>query len=82
MKVTIFGATGLLGRECLSRCLEAGHEVRVLVRTASKLPAELRNRITIIEGGGLDPRAPMPHIGRLPSHRDKDRPGLGADAER
>jgi putative NADH-flavin reductase len=57
MKVTIFGATGLLGRECLSQCLEAGHEVRVLARTPSKLPAELRDRITIIEGDGLDPGA-------------------------
>jgi putative NADH-flavin reductase len=57
MKVTIFGATGLLGRECLSQCLEAGHEVTVLARTPSKLPAELRDRITIIEGDGLDPGA-------------------------
>ena len=57
MKVTIFGATGLLGRECLSQCLEAGHEITVLARTPSKLPAELRDRITIIEGDGLDPWA-------------------------
>jgi uncharacterized protein YbjT (DUF2867 family) len=57
MRVTIFGATGLLGRECLSQCLEAGHEVTVLARTPSKLPAELRDRITIVEGDGLDPRA-------------------------
>ncbi|MBW2275542.1 MAG: NAD(P)H-binding protein [Deltaproteobacteria bacterium] len=57
MKVTIFGATGLLGRECLSQCLEAGHEVTVLVRTPSKLPEGLRDRITIIEGDGLDPEA-------------------------
>ena len=57
MKVTIFGATGLLGRECLTQCLEAGHEVRVLARTPSKLPAELRDRISVIEGDGLDPAA-------------------------
>ncbi len=57
MKVTIFGATGLLGRECLSQCLEAGHEVTVLARTPSKLPPELRDGITIIEGDGLDPGA-------------------------
>ena len=57
MKVTIFGATGLLGRECLSQCLEAGHEVTVLARTPSKLPAELRDRVAIIEGDGLDPGA-------------------------
>ncbi len=57
MKVTIFGATGLLGRECLSQCLEAGHEVTVLVRTPDKLPAELRGQITVVEGDGLDEEA-------------------------
>jgi len=57
MKVTIFGATGLLGRECLSQCLEAGHEVGALLRSPAKLPAELRDRISVIEGDGLDPDA-------------------------
>lgn len=57
MKVTIFGATGLLGRECLSQCLEAGHEVTVLVRTPDKLPAPLRAQITVVEGDGLDDEA-------------------------
>jgi len=57
LKVTIFGATGLLGRECLSQCLDAGHEVTVLARTASKIPTELRERIAVIEGDGLDPVA-------------------------
>jgi putative NADH-flavin reductase len=57
MKVTIFGGTGLLGRECLTQCLEAGHEITVLVRTATKLPSELRDQITVIEGDGLDSEA-------------------------
>lgn len=57
MKITLFGATGLLGRECLSQCLEAGHEVTVLVRTPEKLPAELRARIRVVEGDGLDEEA-------------------------
>jgi putative NADH-flavin reductase len=57
VKVAIFGATGLLGRECLAQCLEAGHEVTVLVRTPSKLPADLRERITVVPGDGLDPDA-------------------------
>jgi len=57
LKVTIFGATGLLGRECLSQCLDAGHEVTLLARTASKIPTELRERIAVIEGDGLDPVA-------------------------
>jgi putative NADH-flavin reductase len=54
MKVTIFGATGALGLECTRQCLEAGHEVVVLARTPSKLPAELRDRVTVVEGDGLD----------------------------
>lgn len=57
MKITLFGATGLLGNECLSQCLEAGHQVTVLARTPSKLPAELRDRISIVQGDGLDAEA-------------------------
>ena len=54
MKIAIFGATGSLGRECLQQCLEAGHEVTVLARTPSKLPIDVRDRIQIVEGDGLD----------------------------
>jgi len=57
VKLSIFGATGALGRECLAQCLEAGHEVSVLARTPSKLPQELRGRIRIVEGDGLDAEA-------------------------
>lgn len=53
MNITLFGATGQLGRECLQQCLEAGHAVTVLVRSPGKLPAALRDRITVIEGDGL-----------------------------
>jgi len=55
MKVAIFGATGELGSECLSQCLEAQHDVTVLARTPSKLPLAVRDRIRIVEGDGLDP---------------------------
>ena len=54
MKVAIFGATGSLGSECLRQALEAGHEVTVLARTPSKLPAEVRDRIAIVAGDALD----------------------------
>ncbi len=53
MKIAIFGATGAVGHECLVQALEAGHEVSVLVRTPSKLPAELRERVRVVEGDGL-----------------------------
>ncbi len=57
MKITLFGATGMLGRELLSQCLDAGHEVTVLLRTPDKLPGELRTRVNVVEGDGLDPAA-------------------------
>ncbi len=53
MKITIFGSTGDLGRECLLQCLDAGHEVTALVRSPEKLPKNVRNRITIIKGDAL-----------------------------
>jgi putative NADH-flavin reductase len=53
MKVTLFGATGSLGRECLEQCLQAGHEVTVLVRSPDKLPAGLRHRVSVVKGDGL-----------------------------
>ena len=53
MKVTLFGATGSLGQECLKQCLEAGHTLTVLVRSPEKLPIALRDRITVIKGDGL-----------------------------
>ncbi len=54
MKITVFGATGALGTECLAQCLEARHEVTVLARTPAKLPRDVRNQITIVEGDALD----------------------------
>ncbi len=54
MKITLFGATGALGGECLTQALDAGHELTVLVRDANKLPAELRDRIQVVEGDALD----------------------------
>jgi putative NADH-flavin reductase len=53
MNVTLFGATGNLGRECLEQCLQAGHAVTVLVRSPDKLPAALRQQITVVQGDGL-----------------------------
>ncbi len=54
MKITIFGATGDLGNECLEQALEAGHEITVLARTPSKLPSGLASRVAVIEGDGLN----------------------------
>jgi len=56
MNLAIFGATGSLGGECVTQALEAGHDVRVLVRDAERLPAAVRDRVTVIEGDALDPK--------------------------
>ncbi len=55
MKVTILGATGQLGRECLKQCLESDHEVTVLVRTPGKLPEAVRAKVTVVQGDALSP---------------------------
>lgn len=53
MKIALFGATGAVGSECLAQAIDAGHDVRVLVRDANKLPEEYRDKIEIVEGNAL-----------------------------
>ena len=57
MQIMIFGATGALGQECASQCLDAGHDVSVYVRSPGKLGPEVRDRVTVHEGDGLDGKA-------------------------
>ena len=57
MNLTIFGATGALGSECLEQALEAGHDITVLVRSPEKLPTEVRVRATVLKGSALDAEA-------------------------
>jgi uncharacterized protein len=49
-RVVVLGAAGSLGRHVLRQALAAGHEVTVLVRTPSKLPAEERRRVAVHTG--------------------------------
>jgi putative NADH-flavin reductase len=42
MKLTIFAATGGIGRQILDQALGAGHEVTAVVRNPDKLPTQLR----------------------------------------
>ena len=53
MKVTLLGATGSVGQECLKQCLQAGHEVTVLLRSPEKLSPALRDKVTVVQGDGL-----------------------------
>ena len=55
MKLAIFGATGTVGSELLTQALNAGHDVRVLVRDPAKLPEH--NRLAVVQGNVKDPAA-------------------------
>lgn len=51
----VTGATGYIGGRLVPALLDAGHEVRCLVRTPSKLAdAPWRDRVTVVEGGVTD----------------------------
>jgi len=49
-RVLILGATGSLGHHVLRQALAAGHVVTVFVRTPSKLPQEVRERVSVHTG--------------------------------
>lgn len=46
-KILILGATGSLGRHVTQQAVSANHEVSALVRTPSRLPAELREKVAV-----------------------------------
>lgn len=55
MKIALIGATGRTGIHALTAALDRGHDVRVLVRDPSKLPAEARDRVSVVIGDSTDP---------------------------
>jgi hypothetical protein len=46
-RILILGATGSLGRHVTAKAVSANHEVSILVRTPSKLRAELREKVVV-----------------------------------
>ncbi|MFK5688380.1 NAD(P)H-binding protein [Ornithinimicrobium sp. LYQ92] len=52
--VLVTGATGYIGGLMVPRLLEAGHTVRVLTRSADKLPAEWKDRVEVCEGNATE----------------------------
>jgi hypothetical protein len=56
-RLLILGATGSLGRHVLRQALAAGYVVTVFARTPSKLPPEVRERVSVHTG---DLSAPVP----------------------
>ncbi len=45
MKLTVFGATGGIGRQIVAQALEAGHEVTAVARRAVALPGGVRTAV-------------------------------------
>jgi putative NADH-flavin reductase len=48
MKLTIFAATGGIGRQILEQAVDAGHDVTAVVRNPQKLPAELPRHVRVV----------------------------------
>jgi uncharacterized protein YbjT (DUF2867 family) len=46
-RILILGATGSLGRHVAQQAVSARHDVSVVVRTPSKLPAGVRDRVAV-----------------------------------
>ena len=55
MKIALIGATGRTGIHALTTALDRGHDVRVLVRDPLRLPAEARDRVSVVVGDSTDP---------------------------
>ncbi len=46
-RVAILGATGSLGKHVLQQAIAGNHDVTVVVRTPSRLPAEVRDKVSV-----------------------------------
>lgn len=53
--ITVTGPTGGIGRHVLPALLEHDEPVRVVARSPDKLPAQVRERVEVIEGSHADP---------------------------
>ena len=49
MKIAILGSTGFLGKVLLEKALNAGYQVRTLVRNQAKL-GQFKDRVELVEG--------------------------------
>jgi putative NADH-flavin reductase len=48
-KILILGATGSLGRHVVQQVVSTNHNVSILIRTPSKLPADLQKKVVVYE---------------------------------
>jgi uncharacterized protein len=59
LRVVVFGAGGRVGRRVVEYALEAGHEVRAIVRNKGELPFEHSESLHIDLGDALAPLVPQ-----------------------
>jgi uncharacterized protein YbjT (DUF2867 family) len=52
--IVITTPTGLIGRQVLENVLDGGGSVRVIVRDPTRLPAQVRDRVEVVEGSHGD----------------------------
>jgi putative NADH-flavin reductase len=48
MKLTVFAATGGIGRQILEQAVDAGHDVTAVVRNPQNLPGELSRQVRVV----------------------------------
>jgi uncharacterized protein YbjT (DUF2867 family) len=53
--LVISSPTGQIGRQVLDRVLDHGEPIRVIARDASRLPAQVRERVDVVQGSHADP---------------------------
>ena len=73
MKLTVFGATGGIGREIVAQALAAGHHVTAVVRDPARLTLT-GDRLEVFQADLSDPEALRPAV----AGRDAVLSGLGA----
>jgi uncharacterized protein YbjT (DUF2867 family) len=61
MNITVFGATGTIGRLVVEQALEAGHDVTAVTRDAARLPLR-HDRLQVVVADPTDPAACLPAV--------------------
>lgn len=61
MMITVFGATGGIGRHVVQQALDAGHDVTAFTRDAGRM-ATGRERLHVVQGDPTDPAQVLPAV--------------------
>ena len=61
MNITVFGATGTIGRLVVDQALAAGHDVTAVTRDATRL-TQRHDRLSVVEADPTDPAACVPAV--------------------